>query len=218
MALHAIDNARFTSARASADEQAKLLRGRLGIGKEVVLLFVGKFVDVKRPLDILAAYARLPSELIAASRIVFVGDGYLSDQILAHVKKLSLDGVHVLPFQNQSMLPVIYSMGDVLVLPSESETWGLVVNEAMNLGCPAIVSDRVGCAHDLVVPGQTGWVFARGNLEALSRCFAEAIADPVRLHQMGENARQHVAHFSYDGLTESLQSALRKVCGPKFSA
>jgi glycosyltransferase involved in cell wall biosynthesis len=110
------------------------------------------------------------------------------------------------------MLPAVYSMGDVLVLPSQSETWGLVVNEAMNLGCPAIVTDRVGCAHDLVVPGQTGWVFSAGNPGALRQCLEEALADRERLRLIGENARRHVSQFSYDGITASLQQALQHAC------
>lgn len=117
MGLHAVDNARFVAAAASAGVQAQALRKGLGIHQETVILFVGKFVAVKRPLDLLTAYARLPAELIHASSIVFVGDGPLHEAILRQAERLGLDGVHVLPFQNQSMMPAVYSMGDVLVLP-----------------------------------------------------------------------------------------------------
>lgn len=86
----------------------------------------------------------------------------------------------------------------------------------MNLSCPAIVSDRVGCAYDLVVPGQTGWVFPTGNLEALTQCLADAIMDPKHLRHIGETARNHVSHFSYDGITANLQPALDHVCGRDF--
>ena len=217
MGLHAVDNARFAASITTAGEKAQTLRESFDIHQEIVILFVGKFVAEKRPLDLLSAYASLPTEFIHASRIVFVGGGPLHDSILRQAERLGLNGVHFLPFQNQSMLPAVYRMGDVLVLPSESETWGLVVNEAMNLSCPAIVSDRVGCAYDLVVPGQTGWVFPKGNLLALRQCLVDAIADPEHLRVIGENARSHVSHFSYDGITASLQQALRHVCGSKVS-
>jgi glycosyltransferase involved in cell wall biosynthesis len=212
MGRHAVDNARFAAAGTTAEQKAKTLRHSLGIGQEIVILFVGKFVAVKRPLDLLIAYARLPAPLIRASRIVFVGEGHLHECIRDQAQHLGLDGVHFLPFQNQTMMPAVYRMGDLLALPSESETWGLVVNEAMNLACPAIVSDHVGCAYDLVVPGHTGWVFPKGNLQALSHCLEDAIVDQARLRQIGENARRHVASFSYDGITASLQQALQKAC------
>jgi glycosyltransferase involved in cell wall biosynthesis len=212
MGRHAVDNARFAAAGTTAAATALTLRESIGIGQEIVILFVGKFVAVKRPLDLLYAYANLPTPLIASSKIVFVGEGHLEESIRTHAQHLGLDGVHFLPFQNQSMMPAVYSMGDLLALPSESETWGLVVNEAMNLACPAIVSDHVGCAYDLVVPGQTGWVFPTGNIQALTNCLEDAIADRKHLHQIGEKARNHVCHFSYAGITASLRQALDKVC------
>jgi glycosyltransferase involved in cell wall biosynthesis len=215
MGRHAVDNRRFQDAAEEAAHKAHFLRDSLGIGQEIVILFVGKFVSVKRPLDLLTAYAHLPAELIDSSRIVFVGDGPLRQSIIDRAADLSLKGVCFLPFQNQSMMPAVYSMGDVLVLPSQSETWGLVVNEAMNLACPAIVSDHVGCSHDLVVHGQTGWVFPTGDLQALRQCLFDALRDPAHLGQIGGQALRHVTHFSYDGITASMDQALQKVCRKK---
>lgn len=211
MGRHAVDNARFLAAAPQAARQARELRQQLGIGSERVILFVGKFVAIKRPLDLVRAYGALPQELITGSRLVFVGDGPLLEPLRELADSLGLRGVHVLPFQNQSMMPAIYSLGDLLVLPSQSETWGLVVNEAMNLDCPAIVSDHVGCSHDLVLPGETGWVFTTGDVQGLSRCLAEALAEPERLAAMGRQARRHVARFSYEGLTASLLQALGRL-------
>ncbi len=80
--------------------------------------------------------------------------------------------LHVAGFQNQTELPAWYAAADVLVLPSDGgETWGLVVNEALACGTPAVVSDAVGCAPDLALdrdPGRTGAVFAVGDPAALA--------------------------------------------------
>jgi len=95
-----------------------------------------------------------------------------------------------------------------MVLPSQSETWGLVVNEAMNLECPVIVTDHVGCGPDLVIPGRTGWIYPTGDVAALSRCLGEALSDPERLRAMGVAASQEVASFSFDGLSAGLRQAL----------
>ncbi len=89
--------------------------------------------------------------------------------------------VYFAGFQNQSQMPRTYAAGDLLVLPSHGggETWGLCVNEAMCLGRPAIVSNHVGCGPDLIRPGETGWVFEAGRVDAL------AAALPARLLPTG---------------------------------
>jgi glycosyltransferase involved in cell wall biosynthesis len=79
-------------------------------------------------------------------------------------------------FVNQTELPAIYAAADAIVLPSRSETWGLVVNEAMACGLPAVVSDTVGCAPDLVEPRTTGAVFAMGNIAALAQAIQSVFA------------------------------------------
>jgi glycosyltransferase involved in cell wall biosynthesis len=96
-------------------------------------------------------------------------------------------------FLNQSEIARAYVAADLLVLPSDAgETWGLVVNEAMACGRPAIVSDLVGCGPDLVVEGETGWRFPCGNVEALAAALARAAADAPRLVAMGAAAQRRV--------------------------
>ncbi|NDB75533.1 MAG: glycosyltransferase, partial [Verrucomicrobia bacterium] len=87
---------------------------------------------------------------------------------------------HFVGFKNQSELPPFYAAADFLVLPSVSETWGLVVNEAMACGLPAIVSETVGCAPDLVTEGETGFTFPTGSeaglMASLRRCVEQCRA------------------------------------------
>jgi glycosyltransferase involved in cell wall biosynthesis len=215
-ASHAVDNDRFLSAADQARSEAEMLRLNLGISEaKVVILFVGKFVSVKRTSDILEAYASLSTDLRNQASLVFVGDGPLGASLARSSERAGLTDVHILPLQNQQAMPAIYALGDVLVLASQSETWGLVVNEAMNLGCPAIVSDHVGCRGDLVVEGMTGWIYPTGNVAALTRCMGEAISDPERLRAMGVAAREHVQAFNFDSITTALQEALRRTAGSK---
>lgn len=208
-APHAVDNDRFLAAADAALHDSDALRRQLRLASDqLVVLFVGKFQAIKRPLDLLEAFARLPEHLAAHAALVYVGDGNLIEPLTLRIRQLALRNVHFLPFQNQSAMPSIYALGDVMVLPSQSETWGLVVNEAMNLACPVIVTDHVGCGPDLVIPGRTGWIYPTGDVEALSRCLGEALADPERLRAMGVAARQEVASFSFDGVSAGLRQAL----------
>jgi glycosyltransferase involved in cell wall biosynthesis len=208
-APHAVDNDRFLAASDAARIEAGALRRQLGLtSDQLVILFVGKFQAIKRPLDLLEAFARLPADLAASAALVYVGSGNLMEPLTQRIAQLGLRNIHFLPFQNQSSMPSIYALGDVMVLPSQSETWGLVVNEAMNLECPVIVTDHVGCGPDLVLPGRTGWIYPTGDIEGLSRCLREALSDPDQLRGMGVAARRHVLSFSYDAVTAGLRQAL----------
>jgi glycosyltransferase involved in cell wall biosynthesis len=213
-APHAVDNERFLAAAPLARERAAALRRELDItATQTVVLFVGKFIAKKRPLDLLEAFARLPQER-ASAVLAFVGDGPLGVDLMRRAEELGLTGVRFMPFQNQSAMPAIYALGNVMVLPSQmGETWGLVVNEAMNLACPVIVSHQVGCGPDLVIPGRTGWIYSTGDVDALSRCLGEALSNPERLRAMGVAARQEVASFSFDAVSAGLRQALAALMG-----
>src|SRR3569833_1979071 len=91
-----------------------------------------------------------------------IGDGPLESRMRG-IESQAPGRFRFLPFQNQTRMPIAYRLGDAFVLASKSETWGLGVNEAMACSRPALVSDRVGCAPDMVEPGVTGDVFESGN-------------------------------------------------------
>jgi glycosyltransferase involved in cell wall biosynthesis len=98
---------------------------------------------------------------------VFVGSGKLEEELRQEAKALGVQA-YFAGFKNQSELPLQYVSADVLVLPSDSgETWGLVVNEAMACGLPAIVSDAVGSMPDLIEEYETGFSYPCGNPHGL---------------------------------------------------
>ncbi|MEB3317440.1 MAG: glycosyltransferase family 4 protein [Cyanobacteriota bacterium] len=209
---HAIDNQRFQAALPQALCQAKILRSSLLIREDQTLItFVGKFIAIKRPFDLLRAFSLLAPDIRRRAALLFVGEGSLKNDLRCAIRAGELEDVHFLDFQNQSSMPSVYSAADLLVLPSQQETWGLVVNEAMNLSCPALVSDHVGCAPDLIVSDQTGWVFQTGNVLALRDILEKAISDPVKLRQMGVNAANHVSRYSYEAASVGLHQALNDV-------
>ncbi len=113
------------------------------------------------------------------------------------------------------MMPRTYAVADVVVLPSYGiqETWGLAINEAMCLSRPVIVSTHVGCAQDLVQPGQNGLIFPAGDVSALAGCLQEIFSDDRRLRLWGANSREIVSRYSYVQATEGLRQALERVKG-----
>jgi glycosyltransferase involved in cell wall biosynthesis len=96
-------------------------------------------------------------------------------------------------------MPEAYAAADAIVLPSDAgETWGLVANEAMASGLPAIVSDAAGCGPDLIRSGVTGAVFPCGSIEELAELVRRWSSDVVALRSMGANAGEHVQRYSVE--------------------
>lgn len=203
---HAIDNQRFMEHGAEAEREAQAWKHELGIPDEHrVILFAGKLIEKKRPLDLLAAF--LQADLTNTS-LLFVGSGELEAQVRSQAR--GHDNVFFAPFQNQSQMPRTYAIGDVFVLPSygSGETWGLAVNEAMCLGKPIIVSNHVGCGQDLVKVGENGLIFAAGNVRSLRCCLEQMLAADVDLRRWGQRSHEFIHHYSYAQMTAGLQQAL----------
>lgn len=205
---HSIDVRRFAEPADAFEQQAAQWREQLGLAKErCVLLFAGKFERKKRPLELMQAVLSLHDPSCV---LIMVGNGELDQQVNA-LAAANPERFRVLPFQNQSRMPIVYRLGDLFVLPSaERETWGLGVNEAMACGRPVLVSNRVGCAPDVVDPS-CGGVFAADNHDALVHTLDRLTRDPQRLIAMGRAAAKRAWDFDI-GVTEtSLVEAVRSI-------
>jgi glycosyltransferase involved in cell wall biosynthesis len=127
--------------------------------------------------------------------------------------------VRFLGFVNQSRLPDVYQAADILVLPSEYEAFGVVVNETMLCGRPVIVSDRVGAKYDLIREGETGFVYPCGDIEALAQILREVLPDRERLRKMGEAARKRMETWSprenVEAFVQAVENAVQRKRGKK---
>jgi len=172
-APHCVDTQAFASAAAGTVRAAVRAGWGLGLDDRAVL-FAGKLVGRKRPADLVRAVAQLHSPGERAV-LVWAGDGPERQALQVLGESLRVPMVF-LGFCNQSQLPGVYRAADVLALPSEgSETWGLVVNEAMACGTPCVVSDACGCAPDMIVPGESGAVFEMGEVKGLAMALKEVL-------------------------------------------
>jgi glycosyltransferase involved in cell wall biosynthesis len=177
LAPYSVDNDRFrVMSDAARPARAQRLES-IGLDpRRPTVIFSGKLTPRKRPLDAVRAIGRCGGEL----NLVLLGDGPLRQEIAGSAGQLP---VRCLGFVNQADLPGWYASGDVLVLPSESEPWGLVVNEGMACGLIPVVSDAVGCAADLV--DGMGEIVPVGDIEALAGALMRAGRDdPGRRQEM----------------------------------
>ena len=176
-----VDNEFFRAGSEAARQAAAPTRGET----RRRILFVGKLIERKRPLDLVQAAACVKQ--IVDVEVAFAGSGALASELARAANASGLPAIFH-GFVNQSAMPAVYTAADLLVLPSDgSETWGLAVNEAMACGIPAAVSDTVGCTPDLIEPGATGATFPLGDVAAM----ADAIISVLKFD--APTTRRHLA-------------------------
>jgi glycosyltransferase involved in cell wall biosynthesis len=207
---HFVDNEFF--ARGAATAVVAATRRAWGVPDHAVIVgFVGKLVPKKRPLDVVEAVAKSGRRDV---HVVYVGDGVLREACRAAAHRLSVPATFA-GFCNQTSLPAAYAALDVLVLPSDArETWGLVVNEAMACGVPAVVSSAAGCAPDLVVEAQTGYSFPVGDVRMLAALLDTLASSSELRRRLGQMSRTHIsantAQAAVAGILEAVALSARE--------
>ena len=197
-APHFVENERFEAAATTARHNgaAAALRQTWGAADEdTVFLFAGKLIEIKRVADFIGAVANA-SRQDPAVRGVVVGSGPQENE-LRQVAERQRAPIVFAGFSNQREMPSRYAAADCLVLPSTTESWGLVVNEAMAAGRPAIVSDRVGAAPDLIEDGMTGYTYPAGDVPALTaRLLAMRQAILTRRDQIQQAVARRLSQYT----------------------
>jgi len=210
---YSVDSDFFASQRGLVEASSGERRRRLGWTADVTVIgFSGKLYPLKRVEDLVDAVATLQQEGLPAGLLV-VGDGPSRVALEQRARSQQLKWTVFAGFRNQSELPDWYSCMDALVLPSRSETWGLVLNEAMLFGLPVLASSRVGSVADLIEPGRNGYVFDVGDVEALTGALRGLIASPTARRAFGERSESIVRRYSYDACVRGILEGLDYVTG-----
>ncbi len=186
-------------------------RAALGVqDDQIVLLSSGKLIKRKDPLLVIRAIDLLPEQLKSRIRLLIMGDGPLKAELEQSGRKLLGSRVELLGFVNQSSIGKYFKAADMFVLGSSFETWGLVVNEAMQFGLPVVVSDAAGCVRDLVIEGRTGFSFKSQCDVDCAEKLSILLQDGNRRRSMGAEAKCHIQGYtSYEsarGLLEAIRS------------
>jgi glycosyltransferase involved in cell wall biosynthesis len=206
-ARYCVDNVFF---RRKAEELATKrgeIRCGLGITDDTpVILFSGKFVEKKQPLLLIEAFARVCRE--APCWLLMAGDGPLRQPMEDLIRRLKIPNVLLPGFLNQTEMPRAYIAADIFVLPSAyMETWGLVVNEAMNFSLPLVVTDKVGCAADLVQDGWNGFVVAHQRVDALVEALSRLVKDREMRQILGRRSYELVSKYNIKSCADEIVAA-----------
>lgn len=192
-----VDNEHFEAGAREMRKASAKFRKRLQLPKKYFVSSV-RFVPKKNLEMLLKAYASYcRSGLKEIWDMVILGDGPLRSRLKTLVKQLGLNGKVLMPgFIQYKELPNYYGLAQALVLPSISEQWGLVVNEAMASGLPVIVSNRCGCVEDLVREGENGFVFDPFQEESITQAMIRITRAGKQLSKMGKHSQQIIKAWS----------------------
>ncbi len=206
-APHVVDVHRFATWNDQNALKLEAWKTELGIKPDdFVILFAGKFEPKKNPSFIIALSKQLKSDRF---KFVLVGNGVLEYEINEAAK---LDKrIIMLPFQNQSMMPSTYRLGDVFVLPSvgPGETWGLAMNEALACGIPVFGSNKCGGSIDLL-DDSCGLVFEPNDITLVVERLNALSSDKNQLKEMKRNATKRAQEFHFNKVVDVVNQQMRK--------
>lgn len=187
------------------------IKRKLKISNETIFLFSGKFINRKKPLDILKAMCLIKSNQ-KNYKFIFIGDGILREKCIKFSKDKKIKNAIFLGFVNQKQIANYYHLADVIVMPSEYETWGLSVNEAMAAKCACIVSKESGCSDDLVITkglNKNGFVFETGNIKSLSNKIEFFIKNKKKLNNMKKNSLKIINNYTFEKTVNSIKKIIK---------
>jgi glycosyltransferase involved in cell wall biosynthesis len=216
---YSVDNEYFSVERRRLEPSRREIRSAFGWDDDVVIIgFSGKLIPLKRVADLVDAVSTLQREGTRAGLLI-VGDGPERNALADQIQCLGLKWTVLAGFRNQSELPHCYVAMDVFALLSTSETWGLVLNEAMLFGLPVMATDRVGASLDLIAHGRNGFIVPVGDVPVMTGLLRQLVRSAPMRREFGEDSEAVVQRYSYDECVKGVLAALRQVAaGPQAVA
>lgn len=212
-AYDVVDNPYFASAAEKIRKNPDVARQKYQLPEQYFLVCC-RFIPEKNFPVLLRAYADYmrSDRRQAALPLVILGDGPLRPEIEAIIARLQIEAqVRLAGFQQYQDLPSFYALARALILPSRKDSWGLVVNEAMACGLPVVVSDRCGCATDLVRPADNGYIFAADSSTELTRYLIKLGDSPSLAQAMGKRSQAIIQAYSPEIFGKNLFLLSRKL-------
>jgi len=194
-ALNAVDNDLFSTVAAASRQNAVTRRAEFAL-PDRYFLFVGRLVPDKGVFDLLSAYAKLNERTRQQIGLIYVGEGPSQPQLEEQAASISPGMVKFAGFVQRDQLATYYALAEMLILPTYSDPWGLVVNEAMACGLPVIVSSVAGCAADLVKENWNGLLVQPRGASSLMAAMQTIAGNATLSTSMGANSAQLISSYS----------------------
>jgi 1,2-diacylglycerol 3-alpha-glucosyltransferase len=211
---NAVDNDLFSAAALTARRNELKCRHEFDLPGRY-FLFAGRLVREKGGFELLSAYAKLEESIRRQFALVFVGDGPARKQLEALAASITPGTVRFAGFAQREQLAAYYAFAEMLILPTYSDTWGLVVNEAMACGLPVILSRAAGCAADLVKENWNGLLVKPRDASSLTSAMRTLAEQPELCATMGANSALHISKFSPEEWSRGIVKMVEEMGGTR---
>jgi glycosyltransferase involved in cell wall biosynthesis len=210
---YCVDNQRLRAESERLADARVELRREFGLPEEQpVFVTVSRLIPKKQPLALLEGFRRAREQTPCS--LLIVGSGELEGPIRDEVRKHRIPDVVLTGFLGQAELPRAYASADAFVLFSRlNETFGVVVNEAMNFGLPVLVSDKVGCGRDLVHEDRNGYTVHSEDVEQLSERMVQLAEDPALRARLGQESIEMIDGWNMDMAAAGVVAAVAAAVG-----
>ncbi len=207
LANNAVDNDKVVEVFTQALQTRELTKKAYNL-KKYNFVYVGRLIPYKNLLNLLKAYAMLKN---LEWGLIFIGDGEDESKLRQFVSENELSGVCFIAGQQWFDVPKYLALGDVFILPSYSEPWGLVVNEAMAAGLPVLVSEKCGSAPDLVLNGENGYSFNPSDVGEMTYKMSKFVNNPELISEFGEKSKEIIQRFSPKQVAREMYEGFKSV-------
>jgi glycosyltransferase involved in cell wall biosynthesis len=209
-APNAVDTGLFCRLANAARSRASVVRARYRL-PERYFLFVGRLVKAKGVFELLDAYSQLAPEVRSNVGLVFVGDGDAREHLVRRAAKIHPGRIQFPGFVHREGLAEFYALAEALIFPTHSDTWGLVVNEAISCGAPVVVSEVAGCVVDLVEDGWNGFIVPPRSPAHLVAAMSRLAGDFKLRAKMSANSLERIKSYLPSAWAEGFMSAVHSL-------
>jgi glycosyltransferase involved in cell wall biosynthesis len=174
-------------------------------------IYVGRLTEIKNLKRLINSFLVLKKSNKSAIDwgLIIVGDGPQKQELINLSTNNGIKSIHFVGGMSWEVVPKFYAMADVFILPSTSEPWGLVVNEAMACSLPVLVSNKCGAAYDLVIEGTNGYTFDPFNENDLTAKLNLFVNNKINTYGMGIKSKEIIDKFTPKSAANSMYRGIQ---------
>lgn len=215
IAPNIVDNEMFIRKSSKFKEEKDKLKWELNIKNAKIILFVGQLIQRKGVEYLINAFKKIKNEYCDVC-LVIIGDGVLKNELEKTCIKEKIKDVHFTGWMSEEKKIIYYSIADLFVTPTLKDLCPLVINEAMCCRLPVISTNAAGCAMDMIIPGENGFIVDAANVDQLYYAIKEILSDDELAWRMGEKSLEMIENgFSLDKTVDGFVSAI-EYCLPTY--
>jgi len=212
IAPNTINNDAFFAKSSAFKQREEQLKDDLHLGNNTIVLFVGELNERKGVRSLLRAFTKLKSER-EITALVVIGDGELKSELIQLVSNESMTHITFTGWISDEEKIKYYAIADLFVLPTLYDLCPLVLNEAMACGLPIITTTAAGCASDMIVEGENGFIVEPQNEDALREAILRIVQDDELRQKMGKKSYEILTtRFSLDNAVNGFVDAIQFAC------